>query len=218
MEGRKLDPPLVLASASPQRRAILERLGVAFAVRPTDVVELGEGHPVEVAAENAMRKARAARRSDAHEAVLGVDTLVALDGQSTVSQPMSVRRGDAQGAERVKAPRAERPRAAAPRRRGARRGGRHRGCLPPPERELLDWYVKGGSGVSARVAMRSRAGARFLRGRSRAMSRTSWACRWRRSWTCIPSFCPANRLSALWGASRGPLDCARAHPGARRGF
>ena len=30
-------PALVLASSSPQRRAILERLGVAFTVRPTDV-------------------------------------------------------------------------------------------------------------------------------------------------------------------------------------
>lgn len=80
MESRELNPPLVLASASPQRRAILERLGVSFEVRPTDVAELGEGDPVEAAAENAMRKARAARRSDAHEAVLGVDTLVTLDG------------------------------------------------------------------------------------------------------------------------------------------
>jgi septum formation protein len=78
--GRELNPPLVLASASPQRRAILERLGVAFEVRPTDVAELGEGDPVEVAAENAMRKARAARRADAEEAVLGVDTLVTLEG------------------------------------------------------------------------------------------------------------------------------------------
>ncbi len=77
---RGLNPPLVLASASPQRRAILERLGVAFEVRPTDVEELEQGDPVEVAAENAMRKARAAQRSDVEEAVLGVDTLVTLDG------------------------------------------------------------------------------------------------------------------------------------------
>jgi septum formation protein len=78
---RELRPPLVLASASPQRKAILERLEVAFEVRPTDVAELEQGDPDEVAAENAMRKARAAQRPGAHEAVLGVDTLVALEGQ-----------------------------------------------------------------------------------------------------------------------------------------
>jgi septum formation protein len=78
--GRELNPPLVLASASPQRRAILERLGVAFEVRPTNVAELEQGDPAQVAAENAMRKARAAQRSDVDEAVLGVDTLVTLDG------------------------------------------------------------------------------------------------------------------------------------------
>lgn len=74
-------PPLVLASASPQRRAILQRLGVAFEVRPTDVAEIDRGDPAEVAAENAMRKARAAQRLDTPEAVLGVDTLVTLAGE-----------------------------------------------------------------------------------------------------------------------------------------
>ena len=39
---------LVLASRSPQRRAILETLGVPFAVRPVDVVEEDEGAPVAV--------------------------------------------------------------------------------------------------------------------------------------------------------------------------
>jgi septum formation protein len=74
-------PSLVLASASPQRRAILERLGVSFTVRPTHVAEIDRGEPAEVALENALRKARAARVEDAHELVLGVDTLVALDGR-----------------------------------------------------------------------------------------------------------------------------------------
>jgi septum formation protein len=78
--GRELNPPLVLASASPQRRAILERLGVAFEVRPTAVAELEQGDPEQVAGENAMRKARAAQRPHAREAVLGVDTLVTLGG------------------------------------------------------------------------------------------------------------------------------------------
>ena len=36
---------LVLASASPQRRAILERLKVPFAIRATDVEEIEQGEP-----------------------------------------------------------------------------------------------------------------------------------------------------------------------------
>lgn len=72
--------PLVLASGSPQRRAILEALGVAFTVRATDVQELSAGDPVGVARENALRKARAALRPGTAETVLGCDTLVTLDG------------------------------------------------------------------------------------------------------------------------------------------
>jgi septum formation protein len=87
---------LVLASASPQRRAALERLGVAFEVQPSEVAELERGEPERVALENALRKARAVREARAvmpretrsatpgaqtPEAVLGVDTLVALGGE-----------------------------------------------------------------------------------------------------------------------------------------
>jgi septum formation protein len=75
---------LILASRSPQRRAILERLGVAFTVRATDVPELTHGDPVQVARENALRKARAARAQDGAvtgETVLGCDTLVTLGGR-----------------------------------------------------------------------------------------------------------------------------------------
>jgi septum formation protein len=71
---------LVLASRSPQRRAILETLGVPFAVRPADVAEATRGDPVEVAMANALRKARAVAAADG-EVVLGVDTLVALGGR-----------------------------------------------------------------------------------------------------------------------------------------
>ena len=68
-------PKLVLASRSPQRRAILESLGVAFEVRPVDVLEEDEGAPVAVAAENALRKALAGKARP-EEVVLGVDTIV----------------------------------------------------------------------------------------------------------------------------------------------
>jgi septum formation protein len=74
-------PRLVLASASPQRRAILARLGVAVEVRPTDVEEVEVGDPQVVAVENALRKARAARDPNREEVVLGVDTMVELDSR-----------------------------------------------------------------------------------------------------------------------------------------
>ena len=73
-------PRLVLASASPQRRAILERVGAAFVVRPANIEEIEQGDPAAVARENALGKARAARL-DPRETVLGVDTLVAIDGR-----------------------------------------------------------------------------------------------------------------------------------------
>jgi septum formation protein len=74
-------PRLTLASSSPQRRAILERLGVSFDVRPSGVRELDSGDPAEVALENALRKARAvAALAEVEGVVLGCDTLVALAG------------------------------------------------------------------------------------------------------------------------------------------
>lgn len=74
--------PLVLASRSPQRRAILEQVGIPFVVRPAGVAELERGDPVTVARENALRKARAVAGdpSAAIGPVLGVDTIVVLEG------------------------------------------------------------------------------------------------------------------------------------------
>ena len=51
-----------------------------FAVRPTGAEELAQGEPEAVALENARRKA-AACAAEAGETVLGVDTLVALEGR-----------------------------------------------------------------------------------------------------------------------------------------
>jgi septum formation protein len=67
---------LTLASRSPQRRAILEQLGVDFTVAPADVEEEMSGEPRQLVVENALRKERAV----AGERVLGVDTDVVLDG------------------------------------------------------------------------------------------------------------------------------------------
>jgi septum formation protein len=68
---------VVLASRSPQRRAILEQLGIAFSVVDPEVEERSVGPPDEVVVENALRKARAV----AAARVLGADTAVVLDGR-----------------------------------------------------------------------------------------------------------------------------------------
>ena len=68
---------MILASRSPQRRALLEQLGIEFSVRVSDVEELKDGPPLEVALENAYRKASAVDRAP-DELVLGADTIVAL--------------------------------------------------------------------------------------------------------------------------------------------
>jgi septum formation protein len=69
---------LILASRSPQRRAILTQLGVAFDVVVPDVPELDSGPAAEVAAENAYRKAAAVAAGAPDALVLAVDTVVSL--------------------------------------------------------------------------------------------------------------------------------------------
>jgi septum formation protein len=69
---------VILASRSPQRRAILEQLGFEFEVVVPDVEELEDGDPREMVVENALRKARAVEG----DFVLGVDTTVVVDGRS----------------------------------------------------------------------------------------------------------------------------------------
>src|SRR5207302_3994756 len=71
---------LVLASRSPQRKAILEQLGIPFEIQATDVEELTAGDPEAVVFGNARRKALAATQGGARR-VLGVDTEVLIDDQ-----------------------------------------------------------------------------------------------------------------------------------------
>jgi septum formation protein len=73
------DAPLVLASRSPRRAAILDQLGIAFEAHPADVEELEDGHPEAAARENALRKAAAVAARRPGRRVLGVDTVVDLD-------------------------------------------------------------------------------------------------------------------------------------------
>jgi septum formation protein len=88
---------LVLASRSPQRRAILAALGVEFVLRPSDFAEGEAGAPDRVALENALGKAAAVARAP-DEVVLGVDTVVAL-GERLYGKPA----GAAQAAETLRA-------------------------------------------------------------------------------------------------------------------
>jgi septum formation protein len=67
--------PLVLASTSPQRRAILEQLAIPFEVVAPPFVEVPDGDPLEHAA----GKARSV--DGAGRAVLGVDTIVVCAGR-----------------------------------------------------------------------------------------------------------------------------------------
>jgi septum formation protein len=70
---------LILASRSPQRRAILRQLGIDFEVREPDVDELESGPAGDAALENAARKARSVALHAPGRLVLGVDTVVSLD-------------------------------------------------------------------------------------------------------------------------------------------
>jgi septum formation protein len=73
---------LILASRSPQRHSILEQIGIPFDPRPADVDERTEGPPGEVVTANALLKARTvAGAAGPGQVVLGVDTVVSLDGR-----------------------------------------------------------------------------------------------------------------------------------------
>jgi len=78
-------PSLILASASPRRRELLSRLGIAFSVRPSSIPEQHPpGDPADAIAAVALAKARAVARSasgDAPAVVLGADTEVVLGGR-----------------------------------------------------------------------------------------------------------------------------------------
>jgi septum formation protein len=74
-------PPLLLASRSPQRRAILEQLAIPFeAVVPQYEEELTGADPVAEVERHAQGKARSVGGIAGDRPVLGVDTEVVLDG------------------------------------------------------------------------------------------------------------------------------------------
>jgi septum formation protein len=76
-------PPLLLASTSPQRRAILEQLGIPFeVVAPRyDEHDPPQADAVELVQEHAQAKARSVADDAGDRPVLGVDTTVVLGGR-----------------------------------------------------------------------------------------------------------------------------------------
>ena len=75
-------PPLLLASRSPQRRAILEQLGIPFeAVVPQYEEELTRAEPVAEVERHAQGKARSVVGIAGERPVVGVDTEVVLGGR-----------------------------------------------------------------------------------------------------------------------------------------
>lgn len=80
---------VVLASKSPQRRALLEALGVEFEVAEPKVEELAEGEPSELVLVNARWKAASiAATARPGTLVIAGDTEVSLDGE-VLGQPES---------------------------------------------------------------------------------------------------------------------------------
>jgi septum formation protein len=153
---------LILASRSPQRRAILEVLGVPFRVVAPDVEELEHGPPEEVAVENSYRKAAAVAKDATGATVLGADTVVAI-GARAYGKPL-----DAEQARKTL-------RALAGRRHAVITGlcliedGHARTAAARTlvdvralDDELIDWYVDSGE-------WRERAGGYAIQGRGAAL-------------------------------------------------
>ena len=165
-----MTPSLILASGSPQRRAILEQLGVEFTVVVPEVEELGAGEPRALVRENALRKARGVAASrggppapDAESAtVLGADTAVVLDGHAygkprdegearTVLERLSGREHEVLGAIALLGVAGERTAVAATRVR-----------FRPLSASDLHWYLNCGE-------WRGRAGGYAIQGRGAAL-------------------------------------------------
>ena len=75
--------PILLASTSPQRRAILDQLGIVYDVIAPDYVEHDppEADAVELVREHALGKARSVAAQARNRPVLAVDTAVSLGGK-----------------------------------------------------------------------------------------------------------------------------------------
>lgn len=91
--------PLILASTSPYRRVLLERLGVPFSVRAPscdeDAFKDGRLAPKELAERLALEKARSVALSEPEGHVIGSDQVVDLEGE-ILGKPGSVHAAERQ--------------------------------------------------------------------------------------------------------------------------
>ncbi len=76
-------PPLILASASPRRRSLLQEHGYLFSVQSAEVEEISPPHltPAETVLYNARLKALDIARHHPEALVLGADTVVAFESE-----------------------------------------------------------------------------------------------------------------------------------------
>lgn len=83
-----MDKKLILASASPRRREILDTAGYSYEVIPSNADEFKDGYaPAELVRLNALAKAReVCSRVDANCVVIGADTVVCL-GDDILGKP-----------------------------------------------------------------------------------------------------------------------------------
>lgn len=81
--GKTSHPKIVLVSASPRRRAILEKLGLPIIIAPANVDEDSIPHasPRELALKAAYAKIQARAGEWQNDILLACDTIVALDGR-----------------------------------------------------------------------------------------------------------------------------------------
>ncbi len=75
-----MDKELILASGSPRRRELLERLGISFRVLAADIDETStETNPSQMVQSLALEKAQAVARLEPQAVILAADTTVALE-------------------------------------------------------------------------------------------------------------------------------------------
>lgn len=79
----KITKPLVLVSTSPQRKALLEQLGLSFTIVPhrLAVEEIGPGPVEEALAALALAKAQSVAEEYPASLLLGADTVIAFAGE-----------------------------------------------------------------------------------------------------------------------------------------
>jgi septum formation protein len=83
-------PEIVLASGSPRRRELLEKLGVRFRVRAADIDEAStETDPERLVRHLALEKAKAVSELEPGSVILAADTTVSLD-KKILNKPASI--------------------------------------------------------------------------------------------------------------------------------